>query len=596
METGGIDFGTNFTILDWVIVGAYLLGTLVIGIYVNRYIRSMADYVVAGRALKSRLGIATMIGTELGLVTIMYAAQKGFTGGFAAMHIGLVAAIVTLLVGLTGFIVVPLRAAGVMTIPEFYERRFGRGVRLFGGAVLALAGVLNMGLFIKAGGVFVQGITGLGGEEAVVLNLIMTAMLVLVLAYTILGGMVSVIITDYLQFVVLSFGLLGACAAAIAHAGGWAPLIDAVRSLKQDAGFDPLEQEGGFGVSYVLWMVLLGLGSCAVWQTAVMRACAAESTRVVKRLYAWSSIGFLIRMMIPQFLGICALAWVAGRPELLEHFGEAESSLGAMPFFLGKILPAGIIGIITAGMLAAFMSTHDSYLLSWSAVLTQDVVGPLTGDRLSTRARLLLTRAFIFLIGVFILVWGLWYPLGQDLWDYLAVSGTIYYAGGFAVLIFGIYWRRASRAGALLAIAAGLTAVLGLKPLQEVLGIGEIRSEYIALGAAGLATLFMVAGSALLPDRDRDDRERARIVASAASMKDGRATLLVVTAVAAVILGMALLSGSWSGFWKALLVVTLSLFAVLAVAVAYGGLLDIRSMLRAIEDRHRGESAWADGP
>ena len=78
----------------------------------------MSDYVVAGRSLKSFLAIATMIGTELGLVTVMYAGEKGFTGGFAAFHIGLVAGVVTLLVGITGFIVVPLREAGVMTIPE----------------------------------------------------------------------------------------------------------------------------------------------------------------------------------------------------------------------------------------------------------------------------------------------------------------------------------------------------------------------------------------------------------------------------------------------------------------------------------------------
>ena len=50
-----------------------------------------------------------------------------------------------------------------------------------------------------------------------------------------------------------------------------------------------------------------------------------------------------------------------------------------MPVFLGRILPAGLIGLVTAGMIAAFMSTHDSYLLCWSSVITQDIIGPLTG-------------------------------------------------------------------------------------------------------------------------------------------------------------------------------------------------------------------------
>jgi len=79
------------------------------------------------------------------LVTVMYSAQKGFTGGFAAFHIALASAIVALVVGLTGFIVVPLRRMQVMTIPEFYERRFGHGVRILGGAILAFSGIQPFG-------------------------------------------------------------------------------------------------------------------------------------------------------------------------------------------------------------------------------------------------------------------------------------------------------------------------------------------------------------------------------------------------------------------------------------------------------------------
>ena len=83
-------------------VAAYLAGTVVIGLWVNRYIKGMGDFLVAGRSLRTRLGIATMIGSELGLVTAMFAAQKGFTTGFSAFHIGLMAGIATLIVGVTG--------------------------------------------------------------------------------------------------------------------------------------------------------------------------------------------------------------------------------------------------------------------------------------------------------------------------------------------------------------------------------------------------------------------------------------------------------------------------------------------------------------
>ena len=522
MDLDSIGIQSNFGALDWAIVAAYLVGTVVIGFYVNRFVANMADYVVAGRALRSCLAIATMVGSELGLVTVMYSAQKGFTGGFAAFHIGLVAGIVTLIVGLTGFIVVPLRKMGVMTIPEFYEKRFGRGVRVLGGVILAFAGILNMGLFLKAGSVFVTGLTGMTSD--VELKIVMSVLLGLVLLYTILGGMISVVITDYIQFIILAFGLLAACLLAINELG-WEQIVTSVQSLKGEAGFNPFHSEG-FGLDYVVWMMFVaGLVSCAVWQTAVMRACAAESTKVVRRLYVWSSIGFLIRFMIPQFLGICALVYFAQHESARAYFVEldglskevvAERTMQAMPAFLGEILPVGIIGIIGAGMLAAFMSTHDSYLLCWSSVLTQDVVAPCAGERLSTRARIMLTRAFIAVIGVFLLVWSLWYPLGQDLWDYMAVTGAVYFTGALALLVFGLYWKRASRVGAYLALLAGFAAVLGLTPVQDVLALDRLGSalgialtgERVGLFTIALCLVLMVVGSLLFPDRVPSDQGR----------------------------------------------------------------------------------------
>jgi SSS family solute:Na+ symporter len=563
MDLSALGIETNFSYLDWFIVIGYLMIIVAVGVYIKRYVSNVTDFIVAGRGLKTFLAIATMIGTELGLVTVMYSSQKGFTGGFAAFHIALAAAIVTAVVGLTGFIVVPLRRMGVMTIPEFYDKRFGHGVRILGGIILAFSGILNMGLFLKAGAIFVMGITNLGitnissdmelalGTE---LKIIMTVLLGCVLLYTALGGMVSVVVLDYIQFVVLSFSLLITSFLAIRYLG-WQNIVEVVSEHKGPAGFNPFHPPPeGFGTLYVVWMFFLGLVSCAVWQTAVIRACAAESIRVVKKLYIWSSIGFLIRFLLPYFFGICALVFIVQREPLRNIFlpegTEASSDviLMAMPILLSQILPAGLIGIVSAGMLAAFMSTHDSYLLCWSSVLTQDVVAPWFKKGLSSKARLLLTRIFIVTIGIFILIWGLWYDLGQDLWDYMAISGAIYFTGAIALLVFGIYWKRASKAGAYSALVCGFLALIGLAPVQKVLGFvlnpiklhygitkeipvaeltekmvlakevlqgdqmaliyDNIGSEIIGLITIGLALSFMVVGSFIFPDRNTPSEQK----------------------------------------------------------------------------------------
>jgi len=463
---------TNFGTIDWVIVAVYLLLSVSIAFFVKRYAGNMTNFVSAGRAVGTWLGVATLTGTEMGLITVMYSAQKGFTAGFAAFHIGVIAGVVALFIGLTGFIVVRLREHKVLTIPEYYEKRYGRRTRILGGVMLAFGGLLNMGLFLKVGAMFIVGITGMdpGGNA---LKVVMVVLLALVLVYTVIGGMISVVITDYIQFVILSVGILVAGWLAI-ESVGWDNLFDTVRIHKGEAGFNPVAAESSFGFEYVGWMFFLGIVNCALWPTAVARALAMESTASLKRQYTWSSISFAIRMIIPNLLGVCAFVFVMTKaPDLQQLFSpadadvEAVDNLYAMPIFLGRILPAGLIGLITAAMIAAFMSTHDGYLLCWSTVITQDIIAPLFKERLDNPTRIKITRILIVLIGLYILYWGLFYTGEEDIWDYMAVTGAIYFTGAFSLLFGGLYWHRASSTGAVLALLVGVTAVFGLGPVQD---------------------------------------------------------------------------------------------------------------------------------
>ena len=109
-------------------------------------------------------------------------------------------------VGWTGFCVKPLRDSGAMTIPELFEQRYGKFVRWLAGVVIVLGGLLNMGVFLRVGGQFLVVCCGLNLQY---LEIAMTVLLVGVAVYTILGGMLSVLVTDFLQFVVMSVGLAG---------------------------------------------------------------------------------------------------------------------------------------------------------------------------------------------------------------------------------------------------------------------------------------------------------------------------------------------------------------------------------------------------
>lgn len=496
-------FQTNFGALDWGIVFVYLALTLVIGVVSNKYISRLSDYLVAGRHIRLNLLIATMIATELGLVTVMYNAQEGFERGVSAFHIGVVQFLCYLSVGLTGFIVYRLRVEGVMTIPEFYGKRFGPKVQWWGAVILSISGILNFGLFAKASAQFLAGVLGWGPTAV---NWLMTFMSLFVMFYTVLGGMVSVVLTDYMQFIFLSAGIGIGTIYAI-KAVGWQEIFTVVAAEKGAAAVNPLMHQE-YGLVYIVWMVLLNLSAACLWMPSVVRSLSAKNPEVAKKVYAWSSIGFLMRCVLPMVWGVAAFLFVTKIPELRHAFLDAPKeqrleSVMAMPMFLARILPTGLLGLLTAGMIAAYMSTQDSYLLSWASVITQDLIAPLYKRPLSDAQRIFITRIAIAAIGVFLIFWGLWYPLSATLWTYMAATGTVYLSGAFAVIVAGLYWKRASSTGALLALGGGLFSLVSLIPEKALFGrdIAWFSEKNIAVATWVLCALLMVIGSWLHPDK-----------------------------------------------------------------------------------------------
>ena len=516
-------FETNFTSIDWAIVAVYLGGSLLIGVWANRYVGGLSDYLVAGRTLRIRLALATMTGTELGLVTVMYVAELGYTKQFASLYLAVIEVLGLAVIGLTGLVVYRLRQEAVLTVPEYYERRYTQSVRVAGAVMMVLAGVLNMGVFLKAGSLFLVGVTGL--EDPMALKLIMTGLLLLVLFYTVLGGMVSVVITDLVQFLVLGVGSLVVSGFVLSEMGG----IDGLWELSGTTYIDPLMSDNpvteaaGDGVGP--WMLTAQWVTLSIavmlWPATVSRTLAVKSPTVARRLYLFSTIPFLARRTLPALWGIGAFAFFAFHTDLGSEFQEQVdsknlSTLSAMPLYLAKIIPTGLLGIVTAAMLAAFMSTHDSYLLCWSGVVAQDIVAPLCGG-LSDRQRVLVTRVSIVVIGAFLLFWGLWYEVGQELWDYLAITGTVYLSGALPVIVGGLYWKRASSTGALAALACGLMGVCGLSQVIEFINDRlfpdpagfQVFPAMMMLVTMITPTLVFIPVSLLVPDRQRPDGEQS---------------------------------------------------------------------------------------
>jgi SSS family solute:Na+ symporter len=148
------------------------------------------------------------------------------------------------------------------------------------------------------------------------------------------------------------------------------------------------------------------------------------------------------------------------------------------------------------------MSTDASYMLTWGSVIYNDIMAPFRKTRWSEKRGLLWNRAIVAVIGVFLLIYGLWYKLEGDLWTYLGITGTIYLSSMSVLLIACCYWKRANNWGAAAAILCGALVPIATLVLQKrgpwtewVKGNGPL----CGIAAYVIVALAMMAGSLLKP-------------------------------------------------------------------------------------------------
>jgi len=209
----------------------------------------------------------------------------------------------------------------------------------------------------------------------------------------------------------------------------------------------------------------------------------------------------MCRFLIPGVWGIAALA----------SLGPMANTLEAMPRYLSTAVPPGLMGLLIAAMLAADMSTDSSYMLTWGSVIYNDIMAPFRKTRWSEKKGLFWNRSIIAFIGVFLLLYGLWYPLKGDLWTYLGVTGTIYLASISVLLIACCYWRKANSWGAGAAILISAVIPITYLVMEQLSSTADV-AKTIGPYYSGIATYLlsgaaMVIGSLLKPQSDTNLRE-----------------------------------------------------------------------------------------
>ena len=475
--------------LDGSIIGFYILISLLVGLSIRKYVTNVEDYLVAGREVNLYAGMASLAATEFGIVTCMAAAQLGYRYGFSGAIVGLLLCTSMYLVGKTGFCIKPLRDANAMTLPEFFEKKYSPRVRWATGVIIVIGGLLNTGVFLRTGGDFLVAVVGLNPKY---LEITMTGLLIVVALYTVLGGMISVLVTDFLQFILMSAGMI-IVTIYIVFTIGWGNILDAVQSTYGAAGFNPFINKN-LGWQYVMYTFLTVSATVLTWQTMISRVLACKDSTVAKKMYTKTSFFYIVRSLIPVSWGLAALTiW---KPDML-----GGAPITAMPKFLAAALPTGLIGIVVAAMLAADMSTDSSYLLGWASVIYNDILVVLHKGTWSEKKVVFLNKILVAAIGLFLLFYGLWYPLKSDLYVYMTLTASIYSVSVSTLLIAACYWKKANTWGAYAAIVVGSATPLLFLIMQQIPATTELAKSigpyYSGIAAFVFAWIAMIIGSNL---------------------------------------------------------------------------------------------------
>ena len=518
----------NLALVDWLII-AGMLALLLHGVdRSNRQTRSVADFLAAGRSAGRYLvGVAGGI-AGLGAITIIGNLEMNYIAGFSMSWWGMTTSVVVLFITLSGWVVYRFRETRCLTLAEFFERRYSRRFRIFAGTVCWVSGIVNFGIFPGVGARFFINYCGLprtlalGPLEIPSFPIVMAVLLTIALFFVFRGGQVTIIVTDFLQgtFVNLAFVLI--CGWLIWKVVSWEQIFAALAAAPAEASLiNPFKTRHVEDFNF--WYFLIGLAGLLYgkmsWQGTQAynsSAISAHEAKMGEALGMWKNAPqnlflMFVPIVIYTVLNHADFAAIASRvhAELALVDREAIRSQLRAPLVLVEILPRGLLGAFAAVMLAAFITTHNTYLHSWGAIFVQDVLLPLRrGEPLGQREHLRALRLSILGVAVFIFLFSLLFQQNQYIFLFFAITGAIFAGGSGAVIIGGLYWRRGTTAAAWSAMITGASiSVGGIIAHQVRPGFPINGQQFWAIGM-GASLLVYAAVSLLGRGRRRFDLDR----------------------------------------------------------------------------------------
>ncbi len=466
--------------IDWAIIAAMFAGLTFAAVRTMRYTRSVSAFLAAER-LGGRyiISVANAM-AGLGVISLVWWFEQNFQVGYTSIWWQLMEGPVWILMAITGWVVYRFRQTRAMTLAQFFEMRYSRNFRVFAGIVAFVCGIVNFGIFPWVGAYFFIAICGfpmrfeLAGMTIQTFPVIMIALLSISLAFTFMGGLIAVMVTDFLQgtFANIVFAMVNVY---LIWYFGWHRMGETM--LARPSGqsmvnpFD-LGEESHFNFWYYMINIVVMFYGILAWQGAQGYNVCAKNPHEAKMAGILNQWRYKVLMLIVLVVPISVRTFLE-HPDFVAERQVVETALASLdaptqeqreyfqvrlraPFVLAEVLPVGMLGLLVAALLACSISTYDTYLHSWGSILIQDVLLPFRKEPFTPRQHMWILRGAIFGVALFIFFFSLFHNPTQYVAMFLTLSGAIFVGGAGACIIGGLYWSRGTTAGAWAAMCTGI--------------------------------------------------------------------------------------------------------------------------------------------
>jgi|YelNatPaOPRAMG01_1025707.scaffolds.fasta_scaffold01357_14 SSS family solute:Na+ symporter len=465
--------GLSIVSLNWVdslIIVIYFLFVLGIGFYLLRFAKTGDDFFLAGRKMTAWIAGLSFVAANLGSLELMGWAASAYQYGILATHWYWIGAIPAML--FLGLIMMPFYyISKTHSVPGYLKLRFGESSSLLSAISFGLMTVFMSGINMYAMAIVMKVVLGWD------INFSIWVSSLTVMLYVVLGGLLSAILNEVLQFMLIWLGALLIPIIGMIEAGGWSGMVAKIHHNYPLGNYTHLWSTLGsfnnnpMGINWV--GIVFGLGfviSFGYWTTdflVVQRVLSAKDLRSAKLA---PIIGAGFKMMVPLIVILPGLLGLAVIPGLVSEQQAvatgAHSYNEVLPLMLARYCGPGLLGLGITALIAGFMSGMAGNVSAFATVWTYDIYKPLLNKFKHSElddAHYVRIGRWTTILGVIISI-GTAYLVQQfaSIMDYVQALFSFFIAPLFGTVILGMLWKRTTAAGGFWGLLAGIISSISM--------------------------------------------------------------------------------------------------------------------------------------